>query len=172
MAAGKTDCELVVPEEEDITIPEGGEGTAAQMDYGGYQISPDFPGLHAAGNAAIAVELALALWRRGCDIQDEAILAGLAGVRNRSSIRIMAQRPLMILDACRTPQQAAALVRGAAAGQGAASQRGHRAGGERKAAADFFCHPGKTALLPDEQTRDKAKMPGMSEGRPHRQALC
>src|SRR5699024_4230120 len=109
VAAGKTDCELVVPEEEDITIPEGGEGTAAQMDYGGYQISPHFPGLHAAGNAAIAVELALALWRRGCDIQDEAILAGLSGVRNRSSIRIVAQRPLMILDACRTPQQAAAL---------------------------------------------------------------
>lgn len=164
VAAGKTDCELVVPEEEDITIPEGGEGTAAQMDYGGYQISPDFPGLHAAGNAAIAVELALALWRRGCDIQDEAILAGLAGVRNRSSIRIVAQRPLMILDACRTPQQAAALVRVL---QLAKVRHLNAVIGLRgeEGAADFFATL-ENGLLPDEQTRDKAKMPGMSEGGP------
>ena len=70
VAAGKADCELVVPEEEDITFPE--EGEDARVDYGGYEVPPAFPGYHAACNAAIAVELALALWRKGFDIPDEA----------------------------------------------------------------------------------------------------
>ena len=30
---------------------------------------------------------------------------------SRSSIRVLSQKPLVILDACRTPQQAAALLR-------------------------------------------------------------
>ena len=61
-------------------------------------------GRHAAGSAAIAVELALALCKKGYDIPDEAILEGLAAVENRSSIRVLSQRPLVVLDACRTPQ--------------------------------------------------------------------
>lgn len=55
--------------------------------------------------------MALALWRKGFEISDEAILEGLAAVENRSSIRVLSQKPLVILDACRTPQQAAALLR-------------------------------------------------------------
>ena len=43
-----------------------------------------FLGRHAAGSAAIAVELALALCKKGYDIPDEAILEGLAAVENRS----------------------------------------------------------------------------------------
>ena len=102
VAAGKAGCELVVPEEEDITFPEEED---ARVDYGGYDVPPAFPGYHAACNAAIAVELALALWRKGWDIPDEAILSALAGAENRSSIRILSQKPLVILDACRTPSR-------------------------------------------------------------------
>lgn len=81
------------------------------MDYGGYTVPLAFLGRHAAGSAAIAVELALALCKKGYDIPDEAILEGLAAVENRSSIRVLSQRPLVVLDACRTPQQAIALLR-------------------------------------------------------------
>lgn len=63
------------------------------MDYGGYTAPLAFLGRHAAGNAAVAVELALALWRKGFEIPDEAILAGLAAVENRSSIRVLSQKP-------------------------------------------------------------------------------
>ena len=110
VAAAKAECELVVPDAEDITFLEA-EKFTSKVDYGGYTAPLAFLGRHAAGNAAVAVELALALWRKGFEIPDEAILAGLAAVENRSSIRVISQRPLVILDACRTPQQAAALLR-------------------------------------------------------------
>ena len=157
VAAGKADCELVVPEEEDITFPEEAE---AGVDYGGYGVPPAFPGYHAACNAAVAVELALALWRRGCDIPDEAILSALAAAENRSSIRILSQKPLVILDACRTPQQAAALLRvlqkaqlrGLAAVVGLETEQG---------AEDFFStleHGEAPAAAP----KDKSELPGMA----------
>ena len=37
------------------------------------------------------------------DVYKRQILDGLAAVKNRSSIRVISQRPLVILDACRTP---------------------------------------------------------------------
>ena len=110
VAAGKCGCELVVPDPEDITFLEA-EQFASRVDYGGYTVPLAFLGRHAAGNAAMAVELALALCRKEVDISDEAILDGIAAVDNRCSIRGLSQRPLVILDACRTPQQAAALLR-------------------------------------------------------------
>ena len=113
VAAGKCDCELVVPDPEDITFLEA-EQFASRVDYGGYTVPLAFLGRHAAGNAAMAVELALALCRKEVDISDEAILDGIAAVDNRCSIRVLSQRPLVILDACRTPQQAAALQIGRA----------------------------------------------------------
>ena len=110
VAAGKCGCELVVPDPEDITFLEA-EKFASKVDYGGYTVPLAFLGRHAAGSAAMAVELSLALCRKGFDITDDAILEGLAAVENRSSIRVISQRPLIILDACRTPQQATALLR-------------------------------------------------------------
>ena len=161
VAAGKADCELVVPEEEDITFPEE-EG--ARVDYGGYEVPAAFTGYHAACNAAVAVELALALWRRGRDIPDEAILEAMAAAENRSSIRVLCQEPLVILDACRTPQQAAALLRVLQKAQvrhltAVIGLRGE-AGAE-----DFFATL-ENGLLPDEQAKDKANMPGMGEEGP------
>ena len=160
VAAGKCDCELVVPDPEDITFLEA-EKFASKVDYGGYTVPLAFLGRHAAGNAAMAVELALALCRKGFDIPDEAILDGLAAVENRSSIRVISQRPLVILDACRTPQQASALlrvlnmakVRHMSAIIGLAEEEG----------AEAFFSALETGLTPEEQKKDKSTMPGMSD---------
>lgn len=163
VAAGKVDCELVVPDEEDITFPDDDKPTA-RVDYGGYDVPPAFMGYHAACNAAVAVELALALWRKGHDIQDDAILGAMAAAKNRSSIRIVSRDPLVILDACRTPQQAAALLRVLQMAKirhlnaviGLRSQEG---------AEDFFATL-ENGLLTDDQKKDKEKMPGMGEEGP------
>ena len=160
VAAGKCGCELVVPDAEDISFLEA-EKFSSRIDYGGYTVPLAFLGRHAAGNAAIAVELALALWRKGFEIPDEAILDGLAAVENHSSIRVLSQKPLIILDACRTPQQAAALlrvlnmakVRHMSAIVGLAEEEG----------AEAFFAALESGLTPDEQKKDKSTMPGMSE---------
>ena len=68
VAAGRCDCELVVPDPEDITFLEA-EKLASRVDYGGYTAPLAFLGRHAAGNAAVAVEMALALWRKGFEIR-------------------------------------------------------------------------------------------------------
>ena len=148
VAAAKAECELVVPDAEDITFLEA-EKFTSKVDYGGYTAPLAFLGRHAAGNAAVAVELALALWRKGFEIPDEAILAGLAAVENRSSIRVLSQKPLIILDACRTPQQAAALLRVI----GLTEEEG----------AESFLAALETGLTSEEQKKDKSTMPGMGE---------
>ncbi len=160
VAAGRCDCELVVPDAEDITFLEA-EKFASRVDYGGYTVSLAFPGKLAAGNAAMAVELALALCRKGFEIGDDAILTGLEAVENRSSIRILSQKPLVVLDACRTPQQAAALlhvfnmakVRHMSAVVGLAEEEG----------AEAFFSALECGLTPDEQKKDKSTMPGMND---------
>ena len=160
VAAGREDCELVVPDPDDITFLEA-EKFTSRVDYGGYTVPLAFLGRHAAGSAAMAVELSLALCRKGFDVTDDAILEGLAAVENRSSIRVISQRPLIILDACRTPQQAAALlrvlnmakVRHMSAIIGLAEEEG----------AEAFFSALETGLTPEEQKKDKSTMPGMSE---------
>ena len=160
VAAGKADCELVVPDADDITFLEA-EKFASRVDYGGYTVPLAFLGRHAAGSAAIAVELALALCKKGYDISDEAILEGIAAVDNRSSIRVVSQRPLVILDACRSPQQAMALlrvlnmakVRHLSAVIGLAEEEG----------AEAFFSALESGLTSENQKKDRTTMPGMSE---------
>ena len=160
LAAGKADCELVVPDPDDITFLEA-EKFASRVDYGGYTVPLAFLGRHAAGSAAVAVELALALCKKGYDIPDEAILEGLAAVENRSSIRVLSQRPLVVLDACRTPQQAIALlrvlnmakVRHLSAVIGLAEEEG----------AEAFFSALESGLTAETQKKDRTTMPGMSE---------
>ena len=160
VAAGKCGCELVVPDPEDITFLEA-EQFASRVDYGGYTVPLAFLGRHAAGNAAMAVELALALCRKEVEISDEAILDGIAAVDNRCSIRVLSQRPLVILDACRTPQQAAALlrvlnmakVRHLSAVIGLAEEEG----------AEAFFSALESGLTAETQKKDRTTMPGMSE---------
>ena len=134
---------------------------AAKADYGGYTVPLAFLGRHAAGNAAVAVELALALWRKGFEIPDEAILAGLAAVENRSSIRVLSQKPLIILDACRTPQQAAALLR--VLNMAKVRHMSAVIGLTGEEGAEAFFSVLESGLTPEEQKKDKGTMPGMSE---------
>lgn len=160
VAAGKADCELVVPDPDDITFLEA-EKFVSRVDYGGYTVPLAFLGRHAAGNAAVAVELALALWRKGFEIPDEAILAGLAAVENRSSIRVLSQKPLIILDACRTPQQAAALLR--VLNMAKVRHMSAVIGLTEEEGAESFLAALETGLTSEEQKKDKSTMPGMGE---------
>ena len=146
VAAAKAECELVVP---------------GKVDYGGYTAPLAFLGRHAAGNAAVAVELALALWRKGFEIPDEAILAGLAAVENRSSIHVLSQKPLIILDACRTPQQAAALLR--VLNMAKVRHMSAVIGLTEEEGAESFLAALETGLTSEEQKKDKSTMPGMGE---------
>ena len=160
VAAAKAECELVVPDAEDITFLEA-EKFTSKVDYGGYTAPLAFLGRHAAGNAAVAVELALALWRKGFGIPDEAILAGLAAVENRSSIRVLSQKPLIILDACRTPQQAAALLR--VLNMAKVRHMSAVIGLTEEEGAESFLAALETGLTSEEQKKDKSTMPGMGE---------
>lgn len=160
VAAGKANCELVVPDPEDISFLEA-EKFTSRIDYGGYTVPLAFLGRHAAGNAAMAVELALALWRKGFEVSDEAILEGLAAVENRSSIRVLSSKPLVILDACRTPQQAAALLR--VLNMAKVRHMSAIIGLSAEEGAEAFFTALETGLTPEEQKKDKSTMPGMSE---------
>ena len=148
-----------MPDPEDITFLEA-EQFASRVDYGGYTVPLAFLGRHAAGNAAMAVELALALCRKEVDISDEAILDGIAAVDNRC-IRVLSQRPLVILDACRTPQQAAALLR--VLNMAKVRHMSAIIGLTEEEGAEAFFSALETGLSPEEQKKDKSTMPGMSE---------
>lgn len=73
-------ADLVAPEAEDIHLRRGGL-FENRMEYGGYEVNLALPGAHQACNAAMAIEIALALWRQGLDIPDDAILEGLEATR-------------------------------------------------------------------------------------------
>ena len=160
VAAAKAECELVVPDAEDITFLEA-EKFTSRVDYGGYTAPLAFLGRHAAGSAAIAVETALALCRKDIFISDEAILEGLAAVENRSSIRVLSQRPLIILDACRTPQQAMALLR--VLNMAKVRHLSAVIGLSEEEGAEAFFTALESGLTPEEQKKDKKSMPGMSD---------
>lgn len=160
VAAGKCGCELVVPDAEDISFPKARKFTNL-VNYGGYEAALPFIGRHAAGNAAVAVELALGLWRKGFDISDEAILDGLAAAKNTSSICILRRRPLMILDACHTPQQAQALTRVLRMAQ--LPHLSAVIGLTEEAGAEAFFAALETGFLPEEKDTEKNRMPGMAD---------
>ena len=81
------------------------------IDYGGYRVMLPFPGRHQANHAAMAIEIALILWRRyGYEISDEAIEAGLREARMPARIEILRRRPLLLLDGCHNPDGTAALA--------------------------------------------------------------
>ncbi len=61
-AAADAHTSIIMPEVEDIRLLPG-KRLENRVDYGGYQASLGFPGRHQANHAAMAVEIALALWR-------------------------------------------------------------------------------------------------------------
>lgn len=81
------------------------------VDYGGYRVMLPFPGRHQANHAAMAIEIALTLWRRyGYEISDDAIEAGLREAKMPARIEILRRRPLLLLDGCHNPDGAAGLA--------------------------------------------------------------
>ena len=102
-------ADLVAPEAEDIHLRRGGL-FENRMEYGGYEVNLALPGAHQACNAAMAIEIALALWRQGLDIPDEAILEGLEATRFPARIEVLRSQPLILLDGSHNPAGAAALA--------------------------------------------------------------
>lgn len=107
--AGRQGCELVVPDLDDLTRRKS-PPFANRMDYGGYEVRLPFLGAHQACNAAVAVEIALALWRKGYAIEDDAILAGLEAARMPARVELLRREPLLLLDGCHNPDGTAALA--------------------------------------------------------------
>ena len=102
-------ADLVAPEAEDIHLRRGGL-LENRMEYGGYEVNLALPGAHQACNAAMAIEIALALWRQGLDIPDDAILEGLEATRFPARIEVLRSQPLVLLDGSHNPAGAAALA--------------------------------------------------------------
>lgn len=109
-AAAQAHTSLVVPELEDIRSLKC-RPLQNYVDYGGYQVMLSFPGRHQGMHAAMAIEIALLLWREhGYEIPDEAIEAGLQEARMPARIEVIRRRPLLLLDGCHNPDGAAALA--------------------------------------------------------------
>ena len=102
-------AELVIPAAEDIALRRCGAFENA-FEYGGYPVRLALPGAHQACNAAMAIEIALALWRQGWDISDQAIIAGLESTRFAARVELLRRSPLLLLDGCHNPAGAAALA--------------------------------------------------------------
>ena len=109
-AAAEAHTAIITPDKEDIRrLP--GKRLENRIDYGGYRAALGLPGAHQANHAAMAVEIALALWREyGYEIPDDAIEAGLAAARMPARIEVLRRRPLLLLDGCHNPDGAKALA--------------------------------------------------------------
>lgn len=109
-AAADAHTSIIMPEAENIRLLPG-KRLENRVDYGGYQASLGLPGRHQANHAAMAVEIALALWREyGYEIPDEAILQGLAEARMPARIEVLRRRPLLLVDGCHNPDGARVLA--------------------------------------------------------------
>ena len=109
-AAAEAHTSIITPELEDIRqMP--GKSLENRIDYGGYQAALGFPGAHQANHAAMAVEIALALWREyGYEISDDAIMQGLEAARMPARIEVLRRHPLLLLDGCHNPDGTRALA--------------------------------------------------------------
>lgn len=109
-AAAEAHTSIITPDKDDLTLLRG-KRLENRIDYGGYRAALGLPGTHQANHAAMAVEIALALWREfGYDISDDAILQGLAGARMPARIEVLRRHPLLLLDGCHNPDGAKMLA--------------------------------------------------------------
>lgn len=109
-AAAQAHTTIQTPELEDI-LPLKCRPLQNYIDYGGYRVMLSFPGKHQANHAAMAIEIALTLWREyGYDISDEAIEKGLEAAHMPARIEVIRRHPLLLLDGCHNPDGAAALA--------------------------------------------------------------
>lgn len=109
-AAAEAHTSIITPDKDDLTLLRG-KRLENRIDYGGYRAALSLPGTHQANHAAMAVEIALALWREfGYDISDDAILQGLADARMPARIEVLRRHPLLLLDGCHNPDGAKMLA--------------------------------------------------------------
>lgn len=109
-AAAEAHTSIITPDKDDLTQLRG-KRLENRIDYGGYRAALSLPGTHQANHAAMAVEIALALWREfGYDISDDAILQGLADARMPARIEVLRRHPLLLLDGCHNPDGAKMLA--------------------------------------------------------------
>ena len=109
-AAAEAHTSIITPDKDDLTLLRG-KRLENRIDYGGYRAALGLPGTHQANHAAMAVEIALALWREfGYDISDDAILQGLADARMPARIEGRRRHPLLLLDGCHNPDGAKMLA--------------------------------------------------------------
>ena len=109
-AAAEAHTSIITPDKDDLTLLRG-KRLENRIDYGGYRAALRLPGTHQANHAAMAVEIALALWREfGYDISDDAILQGLADARMPARIEVLRRHPLLLLDGCHNPDGAKMLA--------------------------------------------------------------
>ena len=109
-AAAEAHTSIITPDKDDLTLLRG-KRLENRIDYGGYRTALGLPGTHQANHAAMAVEIALALWREfGYDISDDAILAGLANAKMPARIEVLRRPPLLLLDGCHNPDGAKMLA--------------------------------------------------------------
>ena len=109
-AAAEAHTSIITPDKDDLTLLRG-KRLENRIDYGGYRAALRLPGTHQANHAAMAVEIALALWREfGYDISDDAILQGLAAARMPARIEVLRRHPLLLLDGCHNPDGAKMLA--------------------------------------------------------------
>jgi dihydrofolate synthase/folylpolyglutamate synthase len=81
------------------------------LNYRGISARLRMPGRHQAGNAAAAVETALALREKyGFDIPDTAVIAGLEAANLPARQEVLARRPLVLLDGAHNLQGMEALA--------------------------------------------------------------
>lgn len=102
-------CELVVPELEDLQ-PHKVKGLQNRFSYGGYEGVLSLPGKHQQYNAMVCIEAALALWRKGWNISDEAIYHGLYNTKFPARIEVVRTNPFIIVDGCHNKDGAQALA--------------------------------------------------------------
>ena len=109
-AAAEAHTSIITPDKDDLTLLRG-KRLENRIDYGGYRAALGLPGTHQANHAAMAVEIALALWREfGYDITDDAILEGLANAKMPARIEVLRRHPLLLLDGCHNPDGAKMLA--------------------------------------------------------------
>ena len=109
-AAAEAHTSIITPDKDDLTLLRG-KRLENRIDYGGYRAALGLPGTHQANHAAMAVEIALALWREfGYDISDDAILQGLTDARMPARIEVLRRHPLLLLDGCHNPDGAKMLA--------------------------------------------------------------